>query len=109
MGQRSVGSVFTHDPAEETLLPATDTEQHGHRVELGDPAAGSQWCQAKVANGLGVGGGGVLTPVTWVSQGRMGNFLQAPTPEGRLGCLKTLRLVFRGAGLESDTGGRADS
>ena len=52
---------------------------------------------------------GVLTPVTWVSQGRMGNFLQAPTPEGRLGCLKTLRLVFRGAGLESDTGGRADS
>lgn len=58
MGQRSVGSVFTHDPAEETLLPATETEQRGHGVELGDPAAGSQWCQAKVANGLGVGGEG---------------------------------------------------
>ena len=80
MGQRSVGSVFTHDPAEETLLPATDTEQHGHRVELGDPAAGSQRCQAKVANGLGVGGEGGADPCDLGVSGEDGEFSTHTNP-----------------------------
>lgn len=96
MGQRFVGSIFTHNPAEGTLLPARQTEQRGQGVDLGDPDAGPQRCQAKVANGLGVGGEEVADPCDLGVLGEDREFSTSTNPQGRLGCLKTLAVSFWG-------------
>lgn len=104
VGQRFARTIFSHDPAEETLLPATKTEQPGHGVDLGDPAAGPQRCQAEVVNGLGVGGEGDADPLDLGVSGEDGEFSTSTDLEGRLGCLKTLWLVFGGWGLRVTPG-----